>query len=133
MASHPDCVVVGSNVSFLRLVQDKLMLTGDTHHPAELTWDSYKATKPYSPWIMNHPSLLYKRSAVLAIGNYSQEPSIFEDFELELKLLKQFGKIYNIQESLVLYRLHPDQVTYGGKGSTPENIARKNAFIESLI
>jgi mannosyltransferase OCH1-like enzyme len=133
VAAHPDCVVVGSNVSFLRVVQDKLMLAGDTHHPATLTWDSYKATKPYSHWIMNHPSLLYKRSAVLAVGNYSHEPSIFEDFELELKLLKQFGKIYNITESLVLYRLHPEQVTYAGKPSTPENVARRTAFIESLI
>ncbi len=131
--SHPDCVIVGSNVSFVRAVDGNLMLAGDTNHPTELTWDSYKSSKPYSPWIMNHPTLLFKRSAVLAVGNYSQEPSIFEDFELELKLLKQYGKIYNIAEPLLLYRLHPDQVTYGGKGSTPENIARKNAFIESLI
>ena len=133
MLSHPDCVIVGSNVSFLRLVQDKLMLTGDTNHPTELTWASYKATKPYSPWIMNHPSLLYKRSAVLAVGNYGLDRCIFEDLELELKLLKQYGKIYNIAESLVLYRLHPDQVTYAGKPSTPENVARRTAFIESLI
>ena len=133
VASHPDCVVVGSNVSFLRLMDGKLVLTGDTRHPATLTWDSYKATKPYSHWIMNHPSLLYRRSAVLAIGNYSETPSIFEDFEVEMKLLKKFGKIYNIAESLVLYRLHPDQVTYNGKPSTPENVARRTAFIESLI
>jgi len=133
MLSHPDCVIVGSNVSFLRLVQDKLMLTGDTNHPTELTWASYKATKPYSPWIMNHPSLLYKRSAVLAVGNYGLDRCIFEDLELELKLLKQYGKIYNIAESLVLYRLHPDQVTYAGKPSTPENVARRTAFIESML
>jgi len=133
LQSHPDCVVVGSNVSFLRVVNGTLMLAGDTRHPSELTWASYKATKPYSHWIMNHPSLLYKRSAVLAIGNYSQEPSIFEDFEVELKLLKQFGRIYNIAESLVLYRVHPDQVTYAGKSSAPEHVARRTAFIESLI
>jgi hypothetical protein len=82
---------------------------------------------------MSHPSLLYKRSAVLSVGNYGLDRCIFEDLELELKLLKQFGKIYNISESLVLYRLHPDQVTYNGKPSTPENVARRTAFIESMV
>ena len=133
MKAHPDCVVVGSNVSYLKAVEGGYALTGETRHPAEISWNDYKANRPYSHWIMNHPSLLYKRSAVLAVGNYSITPSIFEDFEVELKLLKQFGKIYNIPESLVLYRLHPEQVTYAGKPSTPENVARRTAFIESMI
>ena len=131
MDSHEDCVLLGSNV---------LMFTADgsfkkglqhTRHPAELTWGQYKTTK--SHWIMNHPSIMYKRSAVLAVGNYSFVRSIFEDFEVELKLLKRFGRLYNIQESLVLYRIHPDQVTSGGRTSTPENVAKRTAFIESLM
>ena len=133
LSKHPDCILLGSNVTFFQVVGQDKRGAGKTNHPSRLTWSEYKAKKPYSHWIMNHPSIMFKRSAALAVGNYSLEPSIFEDFELELKILKTFGVIYNISDSLVLYRLHPEQVTYGGKPSTPDNMARKNAFIESLI
>jgi len=130
---NPDCQLVGSNIAMFREFSNEYKITSHTNHPAKLTWSEYCARKPWSHWIMNHPTLLYRRSAVLAVGNYNTEASIFEDFELELKILKKFGTIYNIPESLVYYRLHPDQVTANGKPSTPENMARKNAFIVSLM
>ena len=131
MRSHPDCVLLGSNVVLFTIEGKEKKQLNQTCHPAELTWEQYKQSK--SHWIMNHPSIMYKRSAVLDVGNYTLERGISEDFELELKILKKYGKIYNIQESLVLYRIHPDQVTYNGKSSTSDNVMRRNAFIESLI
>jgi len=132
LTSHPDCVLLGSNITFFTMSGPKKQFGRDTTHRLRLTWADYCNEKPYAQWIMNHPSLLFKKSAVLAVGNYNLEPSLFEDFELELKILKAYGVLYNIPESLVYYRLHEDQVTHGGKASTPETITRKNAFIESI-
>jgi len=130
MQTRPECVIVGSNVDFLNMDGDTSSITGCTDHPVELTWETYQTTQ--SHWFMNHPSLLFKRSAVLSVGNYSDVPCNFEDLQLELKLLKRYGKIYNIKESLVQYRLHPDQVTYAGRTCTPKDIAARREFINSL-
>jgi hypothetical protein len=132
MKDHTDCVLLGSNIQFLNMVDGgSPSISGRTHHPTTLTWDAYKTTKTH--WFMNHPTLMFKRSAVLAVGNYSDGPCTFEDLQLELKLLKQYGVIYNIDEPLVTYRLHPDQVTYAGKTCTPAHVAARCAFIESLL
>ena len=37
---------------------------------------------------------------------------MIEDFHLELKMLKTFGKIYNMPDVLLHYRLHPEQITH---------------------
>ena len=66
--------------------------------------------------------------------NYNKNShSIYEDFELELKLLKKFGKIYNIQENLLYYRLHEDQVTANGNTSKPDVLEFRNNFIKEMI
>jgi glycosyltransferase involved in cell wall biosynthesis len=134
MNAHSDCVLLGSNVVFFTSDGDGKKKINQTQHPEELTWAQYKRTR--SHWIMNHPSIMYKRSVVIDVGNYTLERGTSEDFELELKILKKYGKIYNIQNPLVLYRIHPDQVTAGGKTTTPSNphmVMRRNALIESLM
>lgn len=52
---------------------------------------------------MNHPSIILRRSAILAAGNYRGIPG-FEDFDLWLRLLKLNGPkcLANIPEILVL-------------------------------
>jgi hypothetical protein len=68
------------------------------------------------------------------VGNYNKKShSIYEDFELELKLLKRFGKIYNIQENLLYYRIHEQQVTANGNTSKPEGVNFRNEFIKKMI
>ena len=40
-----------------------------------------------------------------------------EDLDLILRVLKKYGKIYNLPDVLLYYRLHPGQITHmGGKG-----------------
>ena len=70
----------------------------------------------------------------MAVGNYNCEThSIYEDFELELKLLKFSGKIYNIQENLLYYRLHDNQVTANNSCSKSEVVEFRNKFIKEMI
>ena len=75
-----------------------------------IEWAKYKSAP--TEWFVNHPTLCYKKSAIIASGNYDpEEHSMVEDFHLELKMLKTFGKIYNMPDVLLHYRLHPGQVT----------------------
>ena len=125
-----DYVMCGSNVHMFSILNNNnnknyLQLT---NHLEIITWENYQQTK--SHWFMNHPSLCYRKSAILEVGNYNTEMgSMSEDFELELRILKKYGKVYNIQEPLLHYRIHSDQTTYNGKSSTQECVNKRNQII----
>lgn len=54
-----------------------------------------------------HPSLLYRKSAILKAGNY-REFYLCEDYDLYVRLLKTDCKCYNIQEPLTYMRIGKD-------------------------
>jgi glycosyltransferase involved in cell wall biosynthesis len=107
MNNKPNCVLCGCNIiSFI----DNKNEIGRSNHPCLLTWDEYKTKK--SDWILNHPTLCFKKSAVLSVGNYRIDFRMpFEDLDLELRILKKYKIIYNIQEPLLLYRIHQNQIS----------------------
>jgi len=128
MKSNPDAVCCGTNIQYSMNGN----LTSQTNHPTVITWEDYKQTR--SHWFMNHPTLCFRKSAILEVGNYDPSTgSISEDFELELRLLKRFGKLYNLPEVLLYYRIHEQQVTYNGKSSTPYWKERRDKYIDELI
>ena len=91
--------------------------------------------KNKSHWITNHPTLCYKKSAILNIGNYDKSKSrMTEDFEIALKLLKCYKYIHNFNEPLLYYRIHENQVTFNG-GLEGSNYWNKNRveLIDNLI
>lgn len=55
---------------------------------------------------INHPSVIFRKSAVLKVGNYRCKPA-FEDYDLWLRIIKSFGpdSIANISTPLVLARV----------------------------
>jgi hypothetical protein len=65
-------------------------------------------------WIVNHPTLCYRKSAVINIGNYDINFNKIEDFELMLRFLKCYEYIHNMDDVLLHYRLHEQQVTHNG-------------------
>lgn len=132
MKENKDCNIVGSNANYLREIDNKKVLQGETNHKYLLTWDEYK--KSPSHWFINHPCVCYRKHAVLEVGNYNEKThSLYEDFELELRLLKHYGKVYNIQENLVLYRIHDEQITHNGSTINNDTINYRNEFIDKLI
>lgn len=136
METHPDCVLCGSNLTMFKKQNNNMINHGDTNHKEILTWEEYK--KNPSHWFTSHPTLCYKKSAILEVGNYNKEKKFdwyaCDDFELQLKILKKFGKIYNIKESLIYYRLHNEQITANGNSSTrPEVVNFRNNFIKEMI
>jgi uncharacterized protein YqgQ len=60
---------------------------------------------------MSHPTLCYKKSALLSIGCYDTNLYGVEDYDIQLRLLKKFGYIYNIKDILLYYRIHNKQMT----------------------
>jgi GT2 family glycosyltransferase len=131
--NHPTCVICGTNMSMFQndnlkeLSQKTLLKTTD--HPAELTWDDFWKTVPV--WFMNHPTLCFRKSAVLEVGNYDVEMNGFEDYELELRLMKRFIKVYNIEYPLVMYRVHKDQIT-ATEGSETKIAERRNQCLSIM-
>jgi len=128
MKSNEAVPCCGTNIQFI--TNDGLGI--QTNHPQHMTWEEYIKTK--SHWFMNHPTLCFRKSAVLSVGNYNIESdSVFEDLELELRLLKKYGVLHNLSEVLLYYRIHDGQLTYNGKSSTPYWKERRERFIEDLI
>lgn len=52
----------------------------------------------------NHPTIVYRRSAVMAAGGYSSLP-LMEDYLLFAKMIQQGSRVANVEEPLVLYRV----------------------------
>ena len=112
MMQNPSTKICGAQV---RMFDDNKNHRGVSNH-SSITWDQYKSIK--SHWFINHPTVCYRKSAVLEAGNYDEKlKQMCEDFELELRMLKTHGYIYNFSEPLLHYRLHDKQVTHnGGEG-----------------
>ena len=56
---------------------------------------------------INHPVVMFKKCAVLAVGGYQHFP-LFEDYFLWVRMLLNGAKFYNIQESLLYFRASTD-------------------------
>lgn len=62
---------------------------------------------------LNHPAVMYRKSAVLDVGGYDSV-LYFEDYHLWLKLILKGYKFYNIQEALVSMRAGNAQLSRRG-------------------
>jgi GT2 family glycosyltransferase len=130
MENNPNIHVCGGQVAFFK--DDIQNVFGKTNHPS-ISWDEYKKIK--SHWISNHPTLCYRKSAILHAGNYDAEKlRMTEDFEMTIRLLKQCKYLYNFSDVLLYYRSHENQVTHNGglEGREYWNNIR-NKLIQDLI
>jgi glycosyltransferase involved in cell wall biosynthesis len=110
MNSNPSCVMCGTNIICFNEENGIKNETGRTTHKNKLSWEEYKK-KPVD-WFLNHPTLCFKKSAIISVGNYRKNFKVpFEDLELELRVLKKYGVIYNLSECLLLYRQHSNQIS----------------------
>lgn len=130
MENNPHIQVCGGQVAFFK--DNIKTIFGKTKHPS-ISWDEYKFIK--SHWISNHPTLCYRKSAILEAGNYDITKSrMTEDFEITLRLLKKCKYLYNFEDLLLYYRFHENQVTHNGsiEGMGHWNEIR-NKLIEDFI
>jgi GT2 family glycosyltransferase len=113
MNNNPHVMICGSQIKCFKDSIDNVVSI--TTHPS-ITWEEYKQKK--SHWISNHPSLCYRKHAVLEVGNYNiTHGTMTHDLDITLRILKKYGYLHNLSEPLLYYRLHENQVTHnGGEG-----------------
>lgn len=114
MNKNPDAVICGANIRIFKNDGDCRVLVNDTRHPNIITWLDIYNNK--SSWYMNNPTLCYRKSAIESVGNYRTNDErilyIHEDYDLLARVLKKYNMAYNLPDVLLLYRLHPNQLTY---------------------
>lgn len=71
-----------------------------------------KFSKKRNPF--NHPAIMFRKSAVVAASNYSEEYHLFEDYHLWIKMLMNGAKAANLEETCVFMRV--DSNTYLRRG-----------------
>lgn len=62
----------------------------------------------------NHPTVMYKKKSILKAGNYSEEFNCLEDYYLWVRMAVNNNKFYNIQESLIYFRITPETIKRRG-------------------
>lgn len=115
MQNNPQLMLMGAQINCFNDINESV---SKTNHP-NLTWEQYKQNP--SHWFINHPTVCYRKQAVIDAGNYDDglrtkdgDDDLSHDFELELRMLKKYGMIYNSPDVMLNYRLHPEQVTHAG-------------------
>lgn len=100
LLDHPDYDLVGTNAAeFIGTPQNITSYSIMPEYPADIL----RFAKTRSPF--RHPTVTFKKSAVLAVGNYQNRP-LCEDYDLWLRLLQNRCKTYNIQQPLVYIRMN---------------------------
>ncbi len=104
LQEHPDCVAVGSQVEKIDAAGKAL---GKEAVPLDHA-DIVDRTLHYACSIW-HPSVIYRRDTVLAIGGYRAECEWAEDLDLWLRL-SEVGRLANLPQTLLQYRIHDQKV-----------------------
>ena len=109
---HPECVAVGSRVLVVDSESEPLrVLIRDFTHE-----DIDRAHIEGRGGAMGNPTATFRKQAALAIGGYSSDVlTIGEDLDLWLRLA-EVGKLANLPEVLVRYRIHGKNASVGDAG-----------------
>lgn len=99
---HPDIDVVGA---WIDEFEDNISNVKSVRKLPEFHDSIRQFAKRRNP--MNHPAVMFRKSAVLAAGGYQHLP-LFEDYYLWVRMLMNGAKFYNIQESLLFFRFSPE-------------------------
>jgi glycosyltransferase involved in cell wall biosynthesis len=102
LEDNSEVTLVGSNVQEFSFVPGDL----DQFRKLPLTNDElHKYSKFRNP--INHPTVMFRKSHIIAVGSYEDVPS-FEDYFLWLKLLSRGYKLRNMDDSLLFFRIGND-------------------------
>lgn len=96
--NNPDIDVVSSWIDEFEGEVDNIL---STRKLPETHSEIYEYGKKRCP--INHPAVMFKKSAMLTAGGYMHLP-LFEDYYLWVRMLVNGAKFYNIQESLLYFR-----------------------------
>jgi GT2 family glycosyltransferase len=136
MTKNPEIICCGANIRMFSNPNPENLnekkFEHNTNHPEKMIWDLFYKTRP--DWFINHPTICYRKSKILDIGGYDENNNrlkIIHDYELIVRILKKYGTLYNLPDTLLYYRLHQNQLTYRLQSFSKENIELRNDIIET--
>lgn len=109
LTNNPDHVLVGSVVDIIDKDGNYLMPL----YPVGYTHDEI-VTNIDVKCPFNHPSVMFRKDAVIRAGYYPKNALTFED-HLLWKKLANIGKVHNLKDVLLQYRFNPESVTIDEK------------------
>ena len=132
LENHPDCVALGGQV---RLIDDNGRPVRNSESPPysdregwmKGLWMDHKLIEKdllAGEWPIQQSASMLRRDAVEDIGGYDERFPTNQDHDLFLKLA-EVGRLANLQETVVKYRRHPEQVTADQSGRNFEIEYRK--------
>ena len=105
LAQHRDYVLAGSDAEYIDENGEfvfESVLAGYT--------DEEIRNLPYTVCPFYHPTVAYRKDAIIEAGMYDVNAHSFEDHLLWRRVI-QLGKVHNIKECLIKYRYNPDSIT----------------------
>lgn len=98
MLNHPEIAVVSSWIEEFESEIDNVLSIRKLPETSDAIYQYGKSRCP-----INHPVVMFRKSAVLQSGGYQHFP-LFEDYYLWVRMLLAGFKFYNIQKSLLYFR-----------------------------
>lgn len=92
--------------------------------------DIRKYSKKRNPF--NHPAVMFRKTAVLSAGGYSEKYPLFEDYYLWIKMLQNGAIGCNLQKPLVYMRTMPDMYMRRGGAKYALNMIRFHWWLLSV-
>lgn len=102
--AHPDVAAIGSGAT---LIDESDQSISVVHVPTD--FESIR-TRIFIQNCFIHPSITFRRSAVMAIGGYNPSLKFAQDYDLILRLSAKH-RLANLSEPLVRYRIHTSQAS----------------------
>lgn len=106
LETHPEVAIVGTQIQVIDeagILQEAAFTLPCSH--------THLVHFLFSGWGFYHPTVLFRRSAVLEVGNYRDVGAVnVEDVDLWFRLLTKYQGA-NLNEALLRYRVHAGSVT----------------------
>lgn len=118
LRANPSCLLVGGRGLVVDPDGDPLC-----HWNSEQTHEEIDALHMTGDRgsVICHPTAMMRREAVLAVGKYREPFYTAEDLDLFLRLAER-GRVANLPQVLLKYRMHPTSVCHTRKRSQQEAI-----------
>jgi GT2 family glycosyltransferase len=133
MKENPNVMLCGTNISMFVCDGKHKQIVKDTQHPIIMTWNELYKTR--NLWYMNNTTICYRKTAILSVGKYRVDDErilyMCEDYDLFARFIKKYEMVYCMPDSLVMYRIHTNQLTYKLDSDNIEHIKLKYDCIEN--
>ncbi len=121
---NPEVDVIGAQVRF---IDEQGAPTGKTTELPQCHEAVHKTLLKYC--CLRHPTVVMRRAAVERVGGYRGYLPAAEDLDLWLRLAEH-GKLANLPDALLLYRLHAGQISQAKLWT--QRLSRNLALISAL-